>query len=99
MRFARREEAGPANFSPDLNWMPNLVLIAKSVYVWLAHLSRKYERDISRLDQIPDEELDLLASQRMTGLWLIGLFERSRASRRLKQIRVDATALSCSSLC
>jgi glycosidase len=37
------------------------------------------------LDQIPDEELDLLAARGFTGLWLIGLWERSRASQRIKQ--------------
>ena len=41
---------------------------------------------ITRLDQIPDEELDRLAAWGFTGLWLIGLWERSRASRRIKQL-------------
>ena len=48
----------PANeyekFSADTAWMPNTVLIAKSTYVWLAQLSRKYGRHIGRLDEIPD---------------------------------------------
>ncbi|OQX65572.1 MAG: hypothetical protein B5M51_00380 [Anaerolinea sp. 4484_236] len=72
-------------FSPDKDWMPQLVLIAKNAYVWLDQLSKQYERDISRLDQIPDEELDLLKARGFSGLWLIGLWERSRASRRIKQ--------------
>src|SRR6185369_10320227 len=67
MRFGRRADAEPANFSPDLGWMPNVVLVAKSIYVWLDQLSRKYGRSIERLDQIPDEELDRLASQHITG--------------------------------
>ena len=46
----------------------------------------KYGRPISRLDQIPDEELDTLARWGFTGLWLIGLWERSRASQRIKQL-------------
>ena len=37
--------------------MPTTVLIAKSTYVWLEQLSSKYGRTITRLDQIPDEEL------------------------------------------
>ena len=41
---------------------------------------------ITRLDQIPDEELDTLARWGFTGLWLIGLWERSRASQRIKQL-------------
>ena len=34
---------------------------------------------------MPDEELDALARQGFTGLWLIGLWERSPASQRIKQ--------------
>ena len=72
-------------YSPDKDWMPSLVLIAKNSYVWLDQLSRKYQYEIRALDQIPNEELDLLASRGFTGLWLIGLWERSPASRRIKQ--------------
>ncbi|MFO7741521.1 MAG: alpha-amylase family glycosyl hydrolase [Anaerolineae bacterium] len=72
-------------FSPDQDWMPRVVLIAKNAYVWLHQLSRKYERSITRLDQIPEQELDTLARRGFTGLWLIGLWERSSASRRIKQ--------------
>ncbi|MBX3228510.1 MAG: hypothetical protein KIT84_07650 [Labilithrix sp.] len=93
MRFGRKGEE-KAQFSPDLNWMPQVVLIAKSVYVWLDQLSKKYEREIRRLDQIPDEELDILRARGITGLWLIGLFERSNASRRVKQMRGDTEALA-----
>ncbi len=73
-------------FSPDREWMPNVVLMAKTVLVWLHQLSLKYGREITRLDQIPDEELDALAQAGFTGLWLIGLWERSVASARIKQI-------------
>ena len=73
-------------FSPDKEWMPKVVLMAKTVLVWLFQLSKKYNRDISRLDQIPDEELDALRDQGFTGLWLIGLWQRSDASKRIKQI-------------
>ncbi|MFQ5709153.1 MAG: alpha-amylase family glycosyl hydrolase [bacterium] len=73
-------------FSADLHWMPRLVLLAKSTLVWLDQLSKKYQRAISRLDQIPDEELDTLARWGFTGLWLIGIFERSGASRKIKQM-------------
>ena len=72
-------------FTPDKEWMPTLVLIAKNAYVWLDQLSRKYGRLINRLDQIPDSELDILASWGFTGLWLIGLWERSKASQVIKQ--------------
>jgi glycosidase len=73
------------NFSQDLEWMPRTVLMAKSTLVWLWQLSQKYGRDIQKLDEIPDEELDQLARRGFTGLWLIGLWERSSASRTIKQ--------------
>jgi glycosidase len=72
-------------FSPDQDWMPRTVLMAKSTLVWLYQLSKKYDRPITRLDQIPDEELDELARRGFTGLWLIGLWERSNASKTVKQ--------------
>lgn len=73
-------------FSADSEWMPKVVLMAKTVLVWLDQLSKKYERTIDRLDLIPDEELDALRDEGFTGLWLIGLWQRSNASRRIKQI-------------
>ena len=73
-------------FSPDTAWMPGAVLIAKSTYVWLAQLSRKYSRHIGRLDEIPDEDLAQLAHRGINSLWLIGVWERSRASRTIKQL-------------
>jgi glycosidase len=81
-------------YSPDTDWMPRLVLIAKNSYVWLEQLSRKHGRWIRTLDQIPDEELDVLRDRGFTGLWLIGLWERSRASQRIKQRMGDAEAVA-----
>src|SRR5438034_5070089 len=85
-------DAEPERFSQDVEWMPRLVLIAKSTYVWLDQLSRSFGRDIRTLDAIPDEELDRLASLGITGLWLIGLWERSKASREIKRRRGDLEA-------
>ena len=87
-------EDEPEHFSFDLEWMPKLVLMAKNVYVWLHQLSRKYRRSIYRLDQIPDEELNLLDRWGFTGLWLIGVWERSLASRRIKEILGDPDAVA-----
>ena len=81
-------------FSPDRDWMPNLVLIAKNSYVWLDQLSKKYKRPINRLDEIPDEELDTLARWGFSGLWLIGLWERSSASKKIKQLRGNPDAVA-----
>ncbi len=84
----------PEAFSADRDWMAELVLVAKSTYVWLAQLSRDYGRAIDRLDQIPDEELDELRARGFSGLWLIGLWERSHASRRIKQMRGNPDAMA-----
>lgn len=73
-------------FSPDSDWMPRVVMIAKNSYVWLNQLSRQFQRQIDRLDQIPDETLDELVRWGFTGLWLIGLWERSEASKTIKQL-------------
>jgi glycosidase len=81
-------------FSPDLEWMPTVVLIAKSTYVWLEQLSKKYGRHIERLDQIPNEELDVLASRGLNGLWLIGIWERSNASMTIKRLRGQSDAVA-----
>jgi glycosidase len=81
-------------FSADQAWMPTVVLIAKSTYVWLEQLSKKYGRHIHRLDQIPDEELHLLSTRGITGLWLIGLWERSSASKTIKRLRGNADAVA-----
>lgn len=72
-------------FSADAVWMPRTVMIAKSTLVWLDQLSRRYQRAITRLDQVPDAELDRLAAFGITALWLIGVWERSQASARIKQ--------------
>jgi glycosidase len=83
--YAGQEPEGE-RFSPDEEWMARTVLVAKSTHVWLDQLSHVYGRAISRLDQIPDEELATLARRGFNALWLIGLWERSRASRRIKQL-------------
>ena len=72
-------------FTEDRDWMPNVVMMAKSVLVWLHQLSVWYGREIRTLDAIPDEELDLLASRGFNALWLIGLWERSPASAEIKR--------------
>ena len=84
----------PEKFTQDLEWMPRLVLLAKNVYVWLDQLSKKYSRNIRRLDEIPDEELDQIAEWHFTGLWLIGIWERSNASKKIKHQtgNIDAVA-------
>ncbi len=84
----------PARFSHDADWMSNVVMIAKSIHVWLYQLSRKYNRSCRILSDIPDEELDQLARWGFTGLWLIGIWERSPASQKIKQATGNPEALA-----
>jgi glycosidase len=88
------QEHEPERFTPDRDWMPRLVLIAKNAFVWLDQLAKRYNRPITRLDQIPDEELDNLARWGITGLWLIGLWERSNASKAIKQLMGNQDAVA-----
>lgn len=81
-------------FSPDRAWMPRVVMIAKSTFVWLDQLSRRYGRAVSTLADIPDEELETLARRGFTALWLIGIWRRSAASRRIKQLQGNLGALA-----
>ncbi len=87
-------DAEPEAFSADTEWMPRVVLQAKATHVWLEQLSRRHEREVRTLDQIPDEALDALASLGITGLWLIGLWQRSAASAEIKRRRGDGEALA-----
>lgn len=79
-------------FTEDTDWMPEVVMLAKNAYVWLDQLSKKYQREIRRLDQIPDEELDTIAKWNFTSVWLIGIWERSSASKKIKHLtgNIDA---------
>ena len=88
------QEAEPVAFSRDADWMSNVVLMAKSTYVWLDQLSRRYGREIRTLAHVPDDELDKLARWGFTGLWLIGLWERSDASRKIKQYAGNPDAVA-----
>ena len=73
------------NFTPDKDWMPRVVMIAKNIFVWLAQLSKKYKRSINKLNDIPNEELDQLRNWGFNAIWLIGVWERSQASKTIKR--------------
>ena len=72
------------DYSLDSDWMPRVVMIARNTLVWLDQLSRKYSQPIHTLFEIPDAELELLARQGFTVLWLIGLWKRSAISKKIK---------------
>ncbi len=94
------DAGGAASYTADRSWMPELVLIAKHLKVWLHQLSEAYGGAIETLDQIPGEELDRLAELGFNGLWLVGLWQRSAASKRLKRragnLEAEASAYSLS---
>ena len=52
------------------------------------------EEKLKDLDEIPDAELDTLARWNFTALWLIGIWERSSASRKIKQMMGNPEAAS-----
>jgi len=95
-RFAAGGDDYPEfeRFSRDADWMANVVMIAKMVYVWLGQLSKTYGVEVHTLDQIPDAELDRLSRWGFSGLWLIGIWERSPASQRIKHITGNPDAIS-----
>ena len=84
--------AGQDRYSDDADWMTQMVLVAKQTLVWLDQLSNEYGRSIQRLDEIPTEALQELLDRGFRGLWLIGLWERSPASKKIKQIRGNSEA-------
>ncbi|MFW9777521.1 MAG: alpha-amylase family glycosyl hydrolase [Candidatus Heimdallarchaeota archaeon] len=73
------------NYSVDGTWMPQVVMIAKNILVWLDQLSKKYNQKIHLLDQVPNEELIQLKQWGFNTLWLIGIWERSPASKVIKR--------------
>lgn len=88
------EDVETVNFTPDRDWMPRAVVQAKNTHVWLHQLSERYGETIATLDRIPDAELDALRDRGVTGLWLIGLWQRSAASREIKRRMGNPEALA-----
>jgi len=79
-------------YGSDAPWMGEVVIQAKHLLVWLAQLSQRYGAPIRRLDEIPDEELQLLAQRGVSALWPIGIWRRSAASRAMKVSAGDLDA-------
>lgn len=81
------EQAPPQTWqlSREQPWMADAVLVAKHVLVWLDQLSKATKKRITRLDQVPDATLAELRARGYNALWLVGLWERSPASRQLKR--------------
>lgn len=81
-----------ANTAPE--WGQELIIIAKLLPVWLHQLSSKYGYPITSLDQIPDQELIEMRELKITGLWLVGVWRRSPASKKIKNLLGNPYALA-----
>lgn len=89
-------ETGPVEYAHEPRgepaWMRQLVLTAKHTHVWLEQLSAAAGRPIARLDQVPQEALTSLVAAGVSGLWLVGVWQRSPASREIKRRAGNADA-------
>jgi glycosidase len=92
--FFHGQEEEYERFTQDRDWMPNVVMIAKSTFVWLVQLERAYGRPVRTLADVPDEELATFARRGINALWLIGLWKRSKASARIKRMMGNGEALA-----
>jgi glycosidase len=81
------EEGEVEAFTADRDWHPRVVLLARAVHVWLDGLSRQHGREVRTLDAVPDEELARIADAGINAVWLVGIWQRSAASARIKQWR------------
>ncbi len=91
LRFGEDEAE---RFSADVDWMPEVVMVAKSTYVWLEQLARDHGVAVARLDEVPEAALAELARKGVNALWLIGVWQRSEASRRIKHLRGQHDAVA-----
>lgn len=89
-------ELPPSQWRPVLEepWMERAVIVAKNTYVWLDQLGHRADRSITRLDEVPSQALEQLRDRGFTALWLIGLWQRSRASETLKRRGGHADAVA-----
>ncbi|MEM5947210.1 alpha-amylase family glycosyl hydrolase [Spirochaetia bacterium 38H-sp] len=68
-------------------FLKNPVVLVKKLPVWFFHLSGKYRKPIKSLTDIPNEEIEQLKSLGIDYLWLIGLWQRSFASEKIKRLQ------------
>jgi len=73
------------NFNSDAAWMERAVLVAKHVPVWMAQCQKQYGIEVKKLSDIPDAEFEKLARLGYTVIWLVGLWQRSAVSKKIKR--------------
>jgi len=59
-------------------WPKHPVIYEINTWVWLADLSRKYQRPMD-LSTVPEQEWDAIASHGFDAVWFMGVWERSPA--------------------
>jgi hypothetical protein len=59
-------------------WPKHPVIYEINTWVWLAELSRKYQKPVD-LASVPEEEWDAIAAYGFDAVWLMGVWERSPA--------------------
>ena len=65
-------------------WPNHPAVYEINTWVWLGDLGREHGQPIS-LQNVPQAELERLATLHFDGVWLMGLWERSPAGRRIAQ--------------
>lgn len=88
------ELIGEPGYSDDAEWMTRAVLQVKHGPVWMAQLEAWTGSPVRTLDQIPTEALQRIADHGATVLWMVGLWERSPASERIKRLRGAKEAIA-----
>lgn len=66
------------------HWPNNPVVYEINAWVWLNEISREAGRPLT-LAEVPQSTLEGLAGYGFDGLWLMGIWERSREARRVAQ--------------
>lgn len=80
-------------FVKDNSPESNIVMISEDVPLWLCKLSKKYNKEITTLDDVPDEELDFWVKAGINAVKLTNIWEKSKASERIKQAGKNSKAL------
>lgn len=72
-------------------WRANPLLYEINTWTWLYGLSERYQRRVT-LGSVPDDTLDALAGWGLDAIWLMGVWERSPASRKIASEHPDLQA-------
>lgn len=79
------------------HWPQHPVVYEINTWVWLRELSAQAGRPIT-LSSVPERELARLAALGFDGLWLMGVWERSAASRAIARDDAELRRVFCDAL-